>query len=207
MSNRFYAHPAQRARSARLVLVAAALFGLALLPGFTAAAQAGSGARIAATLFQIDAPQPYSVLTNGASVAITGWTSGTQVDLYLDGPAGVGTGIGSVQVHGARPDVASTMGAELAYSGFEVPFVPETLASGEHMLFAYSLIDGAWSLQTIPIIGAGNVLPTERAADGDDMGVSNTAPESAPGVSSSAPAGPDSGVDSAPGEGDDSATL
>ena len=168
MSNRFYAHPSQVARSARLVLVAAALLGVALVPAFTAAAQAGAASRIAATLFQIEAPQPYSMVTNGTPVVIAGWTSGTEVDLYLDGPAGVGTGIGTVQVHGARPDVAS-------------------------------------------IMGAGNVLPPDRDADGDDAGVSNTAaPGSDASVSSSGPAGGDSGADSAPSgpaEGDGSATL
>src|SRR6266542_2666564 len=197
MSNRFYAHSPQVARSARLVLVAAALLGVALIPAFTAGVQAGSAPRIPETLFQRESPQPYSVVTNGTPVVVTGWTAGTEVDLYLDGPAGVGTGIGAVQVHGARPDVASIMGAEFAYSGFEVPFMPETLASGEHMLFAYSLIDAAWSLQTIPIMGAGNVLPLDRDADGDDEAVSNSAASGGDSsVSSSGPAGGDSGADS-----------
>ena len=196
MSNRFYAHPSQVGRSARLVLVAAALVAIALIPGLTAAAQAGAAARLPSMLFQIDAPQPYSVLSNGTSVAISGWTAGTKVDLYLDGPAGVGAGIGSVEVHEARPDVAGLMGAEYAYSGFEVPFTPMTLSSGEHMLFAYSLIDGAWALQTLPIIGTGNVLPPDRIADGDDAGVGNSSAPDSDAAPDSAPSGPSDGGES-----------
>ena len=190
MSNRFYVGSSPFARSARPFLVAAALLGVAVLSAVPSSAHAARSASIPAELLQVDAPTPHAVLTNGASVAISGWTAGRRVDVYLDGPSGIGTGIGSVEVREARPDVAARMGAELAYSGFEIPFTPLTLASGEHMLFVYSLIDGAWALQTVPVIGAGNVLPTDRAADGDDSVMDNGA---SPDTGTDAPG--DSGTD------------
>ena len=187
MSSRFYAVPLSLGRSARIVMVGAALLGVAALSAIPSPAHATPSTAISPSLFQVDAPTPYSVLSNGTPISITGWTAGRRVAFYLDGPPGVGTGIGSVDVDVSRPDVAARMGAELAYSGFEIPFTPLTLSSGEHMLFAYSLIDGAWAMQTIPVLGAGNVLPPERSADGDDAALTNSELGTDPG--SEAPGG------------------
>jgi hypothetical protein len=163
MTSRFTAHPSHPRRSIGFVLVGvAALLVGALAPALTASADdhlAGNGR---AALFHIDAPAPDSLVSNGAMVAIGGWTAGTRVDAYLDGPAGVGLGIGSADVIGARPDVAGSFGAELAYSGFDVAWLPLNLSAGEHTLYLYAFIDGSVSVQTLRIIGEGNVLPAER---------------------------------------------
>src|SRR4029453_7571047 len=97
----------------RLTLVARAIgFGAMLLGSiFVPALPAGAadlsqpaGGRTA--LFNIEAPSTGTVIRNGAIYSISGWTAGSRVDVYLDGPSGVGAGIGSADVVGNRPDVA-----------------------------------------------------------------------------------------------------
>ena len=153
-------------RAARVVLATAAFLGLTAIPGVPAAADDGQPGGGPAPLLHVEAPAPYTVLANGAAAAISGWTVGSRVDLYLDGPAGVGTGVGSAAITGARPDVASALGTGRIYRGFGASYLPTMLSGGEHMIYAYSLVDGVWALETVPIIGAGNVLPADRMNDG-----------------------------------------
>ncbi len=163
----FHISRVSRVRATRFLLVAVAILGVALPPALPAAAddpvvQPGTSS----ALFHVDTPTPYAVLTNGTAVAISGWTAGSRVDLYLDGPAGVGTGIGSAAITVGRPDVRSSLGTDRVYKGFAASYLPTMLPGGAHTLYAYSLIDGAWVLETVPIIGAGNVLPPDRMNDG-----------------------------------------
>ncbi len=183
MKSRLSATPAYLARSLRFVLVGTALIGSTLIPAVPASASAR------AALFHVDAPATNTMVSNGAMLDIGGWTAGSRVDVYLDGPAGVGLGIGSAQVIGARPDVAGRIGAELAYSGFDVAWMPLNLSAGAHTLFLYSFIDGEWTFQSLSVIGEGNLLPTERDRD-NDRGVDESIP---------AGSGSDTAVDSGPG--------
>src|SRR5207247_3476360 len=97
--------------------------------------------------------------TSGKSEEICGGTTGTRVDTYLDAPAGVGTGIGTVMVDRARPDVAMMTGDPgLERSGFALYWSPFDVTATNHMLYIYSLVDGTWQLQMVPIIGEGNFV-------------------------------------------------
>jgi len=136
--------------------------GATLLTAILAPAPVGAQPTGRAALFNIEAPTVGSMISNGSRYGISGWTAGSRVDVYLDGPAGVGTGIGSDDVGGNRPDVARAHGAALMRSGFEVTWLPTDLSRGQHRLFVYALIDGVWVLQQLPIIGEGNVLPPPR---------------------------------------------
>ncbi|MEA2639802.1 MAG: hypothetical protein QOF51_1196, partial [Chloroflexota bacterium] len=99
---------------------------------------------------------------------IAGWTGGSRVDVYLDGPAGVGQGIGSTIVGAARPDVAGVMhDPTLAQSGYNLWWSPTDLSAGPHTLYVYSLVDGKWMLQMVPIAGVGNVVNREVGSNND----------------------------------------
>ena len=147
-----------------IIFGAAALLGVVAIP-----AAADEPLPGAATLFHVEAPAPHTVLTNGTTIAISGWTAGSRVDVYLDGPPGIGTGIGTAAETGARADVATAMGTDRDYRGFAVAYLPTMLSIGEHVLYAYTLVDGAWVMEIVPIVGAGNVLPPERMNDGGSM--------------------------------------
>src|SRR5438093_480302 len=59
-----------------------------------------------AAVLHIDNPSANVTVINGFMVELGGWTTGSRVDIYLDGPAGMGEGIGSGMVGSPRPDVA-----------------------------------------------------------------------------------------------------
>ena len=148
------------ARSLRLVFFAwpIVLLVSSALPAL-AQSQGNAGAELEGVVLQVDSPAPNSVITNGIFVDIAGWTNGTRVDAYLDGPAGVGTGIGTAMVDRARPDVAMMTGDPgLARSGFDLYWSPFDVTATNHMLYIYSLVDGTWQLQMLPIIGEGNFV-------------------------------------------------
>ncbi|MEA2641747.1 MAG: hypothetical protein QOF51_3141, partial [Chloroflexota bacterium] len=120
-------------------------------------------------MLQVDLPTSGEAVNNGDTIDIGGWTDGARVDVYLDGPAGVGTGIGTTMVDGARPDVARVTGhADLANSGFDLYWDPTDLSAGPHTLYVYSLVNGSWIMQTAGFYSAGNMLPEpERGADNE----------------------------------------
>jgi hypothetical protein len=138
-------------RPIRVVLVATALVAT-MIPSLRVAAQGADSKG----LF-VDIPLAHTMVSNGDTVAIGGWTAGSRVDIYLDGPAGVGIGLGSVMVGTPRPDVAkATAESNLASSGFELSWHPKDLSAGPHTLYIYALTDGSWTLRTVPIMGRGN---------------------------------------------------
>ncbi len=121
---------------------------------------------IAGQKLQVDEPTPNRVIANGDIVNIGGWTTGTRVDVYLDGPSGVGRGLGSTEVSKARPDVMGVTGK--LNSGFDLPWAPMgELTDGPHTLYVYALDNGVWLLEMVPVIGEGNLLPPAR----DDRGM------------------------------------
>ncbi len=150
------AHPSAQSlehlkRSLRVVLVATALVA-AVIPSLRVAAHADA--------LHIDSPAPNATVSNGDMLVIGGWTDGSRVDAYLDGPAGIGRGIGSTVVDGSRPDVAQ--------SDFELAFQPTDLTAGVHTLYVYSLVDGSWISRTVPIMSRGNDYFPFDAATGND---------------------------------------
>ena len=152
-------------RFLRLGLTTVALFAL-MAPAIASAdddqaimAAVPSGARLS-----VDSPTPNSMVSNGQTVDIGGWTTGSRVDIYLDGPAGAGRGVGSTAVSGPRSDTARITGT--AANGFDVTWQPTDLNAGPHTLWIYSLADGAWTIQQVSFMAQGNVLPDTRIADG-----------------------------------------
>src|SRR5579871_3279554 len=94
-------------------------------------------------LLNIDAPTTGMTVSNGQTVDIGGWTAGTQVGVYLDGPMGQGQSIGSSPVNKPRPDVAQATGRQtLANSGFDVLWQANGLSAGSHTLYVDALING-----------------------------------------------------------------
>lgn len=173
----------QLSRSVRYTVIATALL-VSTLGTFAVA-----GARVAA--LQVDLPAPDTIVANGAMIDIGGWTSGTRVDAYFDGPAGFGTGIGSALVATARPDVAAATGvSDMADAGFNLAWQPTDLSAGPHTLYVYALVDGSWMFHTVPIIGLGNAFPQ---ADSNSNDRSDPSFDTAPSV------GP-SGTDASAGE-------
>jgi hypothetical protein len=119
-------------------------------------------------MIDVDSPAPRTIVSNGQNVDIGGWTTGSRVDVYLDGPAGVGRGIGSDAVDGVRPDVARATGSAMfGSSGFDVAWQPVDLAPGEHWLWIYSSVNGVWALEKVPVIAEGNIPMRERERDRD----------------------------------------
>ena len=122
-----------------------------------------------AAILAVDIPAANALVSNGKYVDIGGWTAGSRVDVYLDGPAGFGTGIGSTDVDEPRPDVAMKMQSpNLEDSGFDVPWLPMDLSVGPHTLYVYSLVDGQWAVQSRTIMGEGNIIPNPNIDDGQD---------------------------------------
>ena len=149
-------------RSLRLALATAAL---AAVIGPSLASADGNEPILAlapgAAMLNVDLPAPNAMLNNGQTVDIGGWTTGSRVDVYLDGPAGLGRGVGSASVDGSRADVARATGSSnLGSSGFDVSWQPTDLTSGAHTLWIYSLVNGSWTVQVLPIMGAGNLVIT-----------------------------------------------
>jgi len=151
---------ARRGVLSRSIVAAAALLGVSLAPAGAADLSQASGSR--ASLFNIEAPTSTELIHNGSIYSLSGWTAGTRVDFYLDGPAGVGEGLGSAEVKGSRPDVARAFGSGLAQSGFGLAYRPLTLPIGTHQLYAYSLIDGQWVQKIMSIQAEGNVVPPDN---------------------------------------------
>lgn len=106
------------------------------------------------THLEIDRPAPTT--DNIGKVRIEGWAadqnapSGTgvdRVDLYLDGPTGVGNFLGTASYGGNRPDVARALGAErFGPSGWTFEWDTSQAGAGSHSLFvyAYSNVNKAW---------------------------------------------------------------
>lgn len=157
--------PKHLVRSLRLTLVLAAIVVI-LVPTLQVAAMDNEPlvALAPAATLGVDMPAPNTLVSNGQMVGIGGWTTGSRVDVYLDGPAARGQGIGSME--------ARTPGS--GANGFEVPWYPMDLSPGTHTLYVYSLVDGSWTLQMVPIVGAGNILDPERDARGRDEGTQST---------------------------------
>jgi hypothetical protein len=121
-----------------------------------------------AAMLNVDMPAPNAMVNNGQTIDIGGWTTGSRVDVYLDGPAGVGRGVGSASVDGSRTDVARATGSStLGSSGFDVSWQPTDLTGGAHSLWIYSLVNGSWTVQVVPIMGAGNIVITQMDRDTD----------------------------------------
>ncbi|MEA2640994.1 MAG: hypothetical protein QOF51_2388 [Chloroflexota bacterium] len=113
-------------------------------------------ANVQPAYFHVDSPASGASISNGQTVDVGGWSAGTRVDVYLDGPAGQGQGIGSAPVNLPRPDVAQVTGkAELANSGFDIVWQVSGLANGSHTLYVYSLINGNWALFAVPVTVSG----------------------------------------------------
>lgn len=104
-------------------------------------------------LMTIDAPTSATPVMPDASgvMNVTGWAidatsaSGTgvdEVDVYLDGPAGQGIGLGSTRTFKDRSDVAAIYNAQFANSGYEIPVNVSNIAPGAHTLFVYSIHNG-----------------------------------------------------------------
>jgi len=151
-------------------LAAAAIASLSTqgLPAL-AQGQSSAGAVNPTTVLAVDIPAPNTTVSNGQFVDIGGWTTGTRVDVYLDGTAGVGEGIGSTEVTESRPDVATmTRNPGLEDSGFDVAWQPTNLTAGAHTLYVYALVDGIWSVQARPIMGEGNVVTSPDFDRGRD---------------------------------------
>jgi hypothetical protein len=149
-------------RSLRLTFMAAAM-ALTLAPTLPASAQCTLNCNTTPSMganspieIQVDVPAANTIVSNGEIVDIGGWTDGSRVDAYLDGPAGFGEGIGSAEVDKPRPDVSRLTGR--SDSGFDLSWQPLNLTAGSHTLYVYSLIDGAWFVHTVPVVGEGNVF-------------------------------------------------
>src|SRR5437879_4707701 len=135
--------PTQLVRSLRLALAAAAAVAT-MAPALAAAEGEQPILALApgAAVIDVDSPAPHAMISNGQTVDVGGWTTGSRVDIYLDGPAGVGRGIGSGSVSGSRPDVARLTGTStLSSSGFDVSWQPTDLVGGAHTLWIYSLVN------------------------------------------------------------------
>src|SRR5581483_1358136 len=145
-------------RVSRLAFPLAAAFIVTALPLGSATAQSLPSAGVAPAvpqLLDVDVPSSGTDIWNGDVVEVGGWTDGSRVDVYLDGPAGEGQIIGSTYVDVPRPDVvATTHNPALADSGFDVVWQPITLNAGPHTFYVYSLINGTWDVATVPFIAA-----------------------------------------------------
>lgn len=101
----------------------------------------------------VDVPTAHAIVKNGDMLEIGGWTMGSRIDVYLDGPAGVGIGLGSTEVGTDRLDVAMAMRSpDLSASGFEMHWEPKDLSAGHHELWVYSLMNGTWVTQIVPFM-------------------------------------------------------
>jgi hypothetical protein len=104
-------------------------------------------------------------VANGQTLEIKGWTSGTQVSAYLDGPIGQGQSLGTTGVDKPRPDVAQALGrSDLASSGFDAIWTVSGLNAGSHTLYVYALINGQWTSQIIPIVSPQAAAPSPTAS-------------------------------------------
>jgi len=93
---------------------------------------------------------------NGISLTIGGWTSGSSVEVDLDGPTGQGKLIGTTAVNGPRPDVVQVTGRQdLANSGFSLSWTPTGVPNGTHALFVYAFAGSASTSQQIQIMVTG----------------------------------------------------
>ncbi|MEA2638921.1 MAG: hypothetical protein QOF51_315, partial [Chloroflexota bacterium] len=104
----------------RALVIGAALLMTATIQGWSVLVAGAEGESPAPALLSVDLPSANAMIQNGDIVDVAGWTDGSRVDIYLDGPAGIGAGLGSTIVHEARPDVVSTMAMPaLVDSGFD----------------------------------------------------------------------------------------
>jgi len=110
----------------------------------------------------VDGPAPNASFMAGSAVDITGWTSGSRVDVYLDEPAGQTGAIASGTPDIPRPDVVqATSDPSLANSGFDIEWPSMGLDPGNHTLYIYSLINGVPDLETVPVVAT---APTASAS-------------------------------------------
>ena len=173
-------------RSLRFALLTATM-ALMLVPTLPASAQctmgcstSGQAGMNAEPEIQVDVPAANAMVSNGEILDIGGWSDGSRVDAYLDGPAGFGEGIGSAEVDKPRPDASSITGR--TDSGFDLSWQPMDLTLGNHTLYLYTLIDGSWFLRTVPILGEGNFvdalpLDQERVAPDTSVDTGDQAPD------------------------------
>ena len=128
--------PPRRVLTTALLLVAT-LTGL-LVPSVQGSQQAPSGT------VSIDAPAAGAMAVLGVPSSIGGWAvreagSGTgvqQVDVYLDGPAGAGTYLGTARYGIPRRDVAAAFSRpDWTNSGFAFEWMPRAIGSGAHVLY------------------------------------------------------------------------
>src|SRR5579871_4548478 len=106
----------------------------------------------AGLLLNVDVPTNGTTVSNGQTVDIGGWSSGTQVSVYLDGTAGQGQNVGSAPVNKPRPDVAQVMGQpSLANSGFDVVWQVSGLSNGSHTLNVQATGNGGSATQVIQL--------------------------------------------------------
>jgi hypothetical protein len=163
-------HRSELARTLRYAIVATAFLASTLAPTLSASAKTAA--------LNVDLPAPNTIVANGEMLEIGGWTSGDRIDVYLDGPAGFGEGIGSAAVYTARPDVALATGDHaMADAGFNLAWQPMDLTAGPHTLYVYSLVDGSWIFHTVPIIGLGNAfVQADSSSNGRDEASFDVAP-------------------------------
>src|SRR5579871_2570106 len=104
----------------------------------------------AGPLLDVDVPTNGTTVSNSQTVDIGGWSSGTQVTVYLDGTAG--QNVGSAPVNKPRPDVAQVMGQpSLANSGFDVVWQVSGLSNGSHTLNVQATGNGGSATQVIQL--------------------------------------------------------
>jgi len=135
------------ARLAGIVL----MLGAMLLPAAAASAQSTPGTT---TMLTVDAPTTGAQAWGGQSFDIGGWSSGTQVSVYLDSPTG--QLLGTASVDEPRPDVVQVLGRpDLANSGFDVTWLVSGVTDATHTLFVVATGGGPSTTQQIPITVTG----------------------------------------------------
>ncbi|MBM2811259.1 MAG: repeat-associated core domain protein [Chloroflexi bacterium] len=108
-------------------------------------------------LLAVEKPKFGDAIMNGQEVVVGGWTSGSRVDVYLDGPAGQGRLLGTLIPKGERTDVVAVTGRQdLLNSGFDTIWSVSNLSAGAHTLTFVSEGNGASASETVSIIGIGS---------------------------------------------------
>ncbi len=120
------------------------------------ASQQGAGGAVT-----VDAPAAGAMATDGRPFNIGGWavqpsgpgTGVQRVDVYLDGPAGTGTYLGTAHYGIPRRDVASAFNRpEWTNSGFALVWIPTGVAPGSHVLHVVAQgADGLAVSSSVPV--------------------------------------------------------
>lgn len=113
--------------------------------GSTAATTGGSN-----VLLTVDSPINGMQVSNGQSVDVGGWSSGSMVYIYLD--SANGPLLGSATVNKPRPDVVQVLGrTDLANSGFDTSWYVSGLSNGTHTLYVVATGNGQSTTQQVSI--------------------------------------------------------